>query len=129
MTHKEQRKDPRWLKLAFEIKHMADFRCEDCDKCSSQLPDGKYLEVHHTVYVPGRMVWEYTYNELMCVCSDCHEWRQGREDAFRLAVGQICRHLKKAELENEVWKILSDVRMRETARLASSFNIGEEEAA
>lgn len=120
-SYQDKLKDTRWIKLAARVKDAADWKCEDCGRTDNGL------EAHHCAYIPGREPWDYTINELMALCRGCHEWRQSREDAFRLSLGQICRHLPKAQLEDEVWRIIHDVSVRETARLASAFNQSEAE--
>ena len=120
MTYSEKLKDPRWQRLRLKILEAANWRCQDCEDKRSPL------EVHHTAYLTGRQPWEYNSDLLMCLCANCHERRQGFEDAFRLSLGKICSCLPIAQLEDEVWRILKDVSERETSRLASSFNPGEE---
>lgn len=80
------------------------------------------MEVHHAVYISGRMVWEYDITTLRALCRPCHEWRQQREEAFRYALGTIFRCLQPEQIEDEVWRILEEIRTRETARLAEAFS-------
>lgn len=112
----EQLKHPKWQKRAAEVKAAANWTCEDCGSRDKQLT------AHHTAYVTRRMAWEYDAALLMCLCMDCHEWRQTREDAFRVALGELTRFLKPSELESEVWGILGDLRLKQTQRMAEAFS-------
>jgi 5-methylcytosine-specific restriction endonuclease McrA len=115
-TYSEKLRDPRWQKRRLEILNISQWKCDECGRAD------KTLEVHHCAYVTGRDPWDYSSDLLMSLCSKCHEWRQGREDAFRVALGRITRFLPKAQLEDEVWKILEAVSLRETERLAGGFS-------
>jgi hypothetical protein len=109
--YEEKLKDPRWQKKRLLILQAANWRCEDCGR------HDRTLEVHHTVYISKFEPWDYDITTLMCLCWECHEIRQQRENAFRVALGKITRFLPMASLENEVWRILQDVSRRETERL------------
>ena len=115
LTYQQKLKDPRWQKLKSEIQTAARFTCEDCG-CKTRT-----FHVHHTAYATGKMPWEYGPEHLMCICDACHDKRQKLEDAFRMALGEITRLLPIDRLEEEVWKILQDVRFRETQRLAEAM--------
>lgn len=116
LTYREQLRHPRWQKKAAEVKAAANWRCEDCGSGERQL------QAHHSVYLTERYLWEYDASLLMCLCDECHKWRQSREDAFRVSLGHITRFLKPAVLEEEVWEILENVRLRQTQRYAESFS-------
>jgi len=114
-TYHEQLKDPRWQRKSAEVKAASNWRCEDCGTREKQL------SAHHTAYVPGRLIWQYDCALLMSLCDDCHVFRQSREDAFRVALGEITRFIKPEDLESEVWAILGALRLRQTQRLAEAF--------
>lgn len=115
MSYAEKLKDPRWQKKRLEVLENARWRCEDC-----QRPD-KTLEVHHCAYIRIKSPWEYDLNLLMALCGDCHQYRQGREEAMRVALGMMTRHMHPSKLEDEAWALLQDVRLRETERYAKTF--------
>lgn len=116
LSYKEQLQHPLWQKKAAEVKRRADWKCEDCGRRDRQL------HAHHTAYVPGMALWNYDWCLLMCLCDLCHESRQRKEDAFRVGLGQITRILAPEQLDQEVWRILQDVSVRETSRLAEAFS-------
>lgn len=66
LTYSEQLKHPNWQRKRLETLEAADFTCTDCG-CKD-----KTLHVHHKRYVKGRSAWEYTANELVVLCEDCH---------------------------------------------------------
>lgn len=115
----ERLRDARWQAKAAEIRDAAGYRCEDCGR---QKGDGRFVfEVHHCAYILGAEPWDHPNSLLKCLCPECHEFRQDRENAFRVALGEVTAELKPAQLDEEVWRILQDIRLRETARLAASF--------
>lgn len=115
-TYHEQIKHPRWQKRSAEVKAAANWRCEDCGAGDKQL------SAHHTAYIPSRLIWEYDATLLMSLCDGCHKLRQSREDAFRVALGEITRFLKPEDLEAEVWELLGNLRLRQTQRMAEAFS-------
>lgn len=67
MTYAEQLKHPKWQKRRLEILDRAKFRCESCEDSETTL------HVHHKRYRKGAMAWEYSDQELIALCEDCHE--------------------------------------------------------
>ena len=65
MAYDEQLQDKRWM--AFR-RFIFDVRGKKCEKCGSTT----YLQVHHPKYKHGRMAWEYTCNDVIVLCRDCH---------------------------------------------------------
>ncbi|SRR6266403_2045854 len=63
----QQYRDPRWQRRRLEIMGRADFRCEYCNAGNDTL------NVHHKLYRKGAAPWEYTDEELVCICECCHE--------------------------------------------------------
>lgn len=59
-----------------------EFTCRDCG-CTD-----KTLHVHHCAY-PGRHPWDADKAILLTLCHDCHEKRQGIEDAVHAMLGEI----------------------------------------
>jgi hypothetical protein len=72
-------RDPRWQKRRLEIMQLAEFRCEFCQE------ESKTLNVHHRIYRKGANPWDYSDNELQCLCEDCHkiqhEWMSRLNEA------------------------------------------------
>lgn len=64
--YKEQLKDKKWKAFrdfVFEV------RGKKCEVCGSE----KELQVHHTEYHKNAKAWEYTCNDVMVVCRECHK--------------------------------------------------------
>lgn len=102
MTYKEKLLDPRWSDKRHEIITAAGGCCEDC-----KIPK-RNLEVHHCFYLPGREPWEYESDLLTALCPDCHEFRQGREEALHVLLARTLRKLPIAELEERAWDAIHD---------------------
>ncbi len=63
-----QYKDPRWQKKRLEVLEQDNFTCRRCGASDS------YLHIHHACYHKGNKVWEYEPQELITLCSSCHEY-------------------------------------------------------
>ena len=61
-----QLKDKRWYAFREFVFVVRGNRCE---KCGSK----ENIQVHHLLYKKGRLAWEYTVNDVMVVCGDCHK--------------------------------------------------------
>lgn len=59
-------KDPRWQRLRLEVMQRDDFTCQSCKS------KDKTLQVHHKKYVFNQKPWEYSTEELITYCEDCH---------------------------------------------------------
>lgn len=67
LSYSEQLKHPSWQKRRLEVLSGSDFTCQGCyDKETT-------LHVHHKQYFSGRMAWEYSDDELIVLCEDCHK--------------------------------------------------------
>lgn len=72
MNYDEFLQDERWLsfrKFTFAIRG-----CK-CEKCGSY----ERLQVHHIKYKDGLRPWEYTCNDVVVLCRDCHAKIHGKE--------------------------------------------------
>lgn len=65
-TYAEKLRDPRWQRRRLEVMGNADFACEACGAIHLTL------NVHHTLYRKGADPWEYSDEELRCLCEGCH---------------------------------------------------------
>jgi len=59
-------KDPRWQKKRLEVLKENEFSCCKCGD------DKSTLNVHHKLYKKGKDPWEYSIDELMVLCEECH---------------------------------------------------------
>lgn len=76
-SYSEKLRDPRWQRRRLEIMHLADFKCERCGDGS--MP----LNVHHVVYRSGADPWDYSEDDLTCLCEPCHELEHRMIDEMR----------------------------------------------
>jgi hypothetical protein len=97
-------RDPRWQKRRLQVLDAAGWACEDCASTT------KTLEVHHLVYIRAFKLkpWLYDDDLLMCLCEDCHEFRQGREEALHVLLAKTLRHRHISEIEHGVWDKIFD---------------------
>lgn len=65
MEYKEQLKNQLWLDKRNRILQRDKFRCVCCGKESN-------LQVHHKRYIAGRFAWEYSDEDLITLCQECH---------------------------------------------------------
>ncbi len=77
IMYTEKLKDPRWKQKAMLVKMKADQRCQDCGSSNRRL------EVHHCWYKYGLEPWQYPYDALRCLCTDCHKKRATVDHDFR----------------------------------------------
>ena len=66
IKYEDQLKDARWLAFRTFIKKVRGEKCEICGSTRN-------LQVHHTHYNKNCKAWEYTCNEVIVVCKDCHQ--------------------------------------------------------
>lgn len=64
IDYREQLKDSSWKSFR---RFVFDVRGRKCEVCGS----GEHLQVHHLKYRNVK-AWEYTVNEVIVVCKDCH---------------------------------------------------------
>lgn len=88
--YSEQIKSPKWQKRRLNILNRDNFTCQICG-CTE-----KTLHVHHTIYIPGRNIWEYEDNQLVTLCEDCH----AEEHALSNFVSNFIFDLKYQGLTN-----------------------------
>jgi len=81
LSYAEQLKSPHWQRKRLEVLEEHGFACQKCDDTEVQL------HVHHVVYERGRLAWEYSGDELQCLCERCHEkahkWKSQIDNAIR----------------------------------------------
>lgn len=65
-TYKDQLTDPKWKAFREFVFKVRGKECEVCESKSN-------LQVHHTHYNKGAKAWEYTCNDVMVVCRECHK--------------------------------------------------------
>lgn len=66
MSYGDLLKDPRWQKKRLEIFERDGWRCVWCKK------ENETLHIHHVDYQMGLKPWEYSNDQLLTLCEDCH---------------------------------------------------------
>lgn len=66
VSYAEMLKDPRWQKRKSEILTRDKFTCQLCGDTTNTL------HVHHLRYIKGNNPWEYSDEDLLTLCEDCH---------------------------------------------------------
>jgi hypothetical protein len=63
-----------WRHFREEVIKLDNCRCV---RCYRSPPDGAVLQVHHKAYLPGRLPWQYPYEECETLCRGCHAEEHG----------------------------------------------------
>ena len=66
IIYKEQLTDKRWLAFRDFVLTVRGCVCENCKNTTN-------LNIHHLKYIPKRLAWEYTVNEVRVLCYKCHK--------------------------------------------------------
>lgn len=82
-TYAEKLKDPRWQRLRLEVFQRDDFACTQCGATD------KPLHCHHIHYVWGREPWDYSIDDLLTVCADCHERLTDDAKGFKAVLADL----------------------------------------
>ena len=59
-------KDPKWQKRRLEMLEIANWQCNVCHD------EEEELHIHHIEYFQGRDPWEYSDDQMICLCKTCH---------------------------------------------------------
>jgi len=76
-------KDPRWQKKRLEIFERNNWECENCGSRD------KPLHIHHSYYEKGLAPWEYSDENLHCLCEDCHKKAQDFKMLLQRQIGKL----------------------------------------
>ena len=68
--YNEQLKNEKWKAFRNFIFVVRGYKCEMCGATQK-------LQVHHPNYIKGRKAWEYTCNEVIVLCEQCHRKAHG----------------------------------------------------
>ena len=90
MDYKEQIKSPQWQRRRLEIMQRDDFTCQICG-CKD-----KALNVHHTAYEQGKLIWEYPDDTLITLCESCHEYEHMKD----VSINELLCSIKKRGVSN-----------------------------
>jgi hypothetical protein len=82
-TYWEQLKSPQWQRRRLEIMSRDEFECQYCGDSESTL------NVHHKHYFKGRMVWDYSDDELVTLCESCHELTHEEDGQWKMLLAKL----------------------------------------
>lgn len=85
-TYAELLRDPRWQKKRLEVLQAAGWLCSSCFDSETEL------HVHHLRYRWNVKPWEYSNDELKCLCKTCHSaeteaWSMLKDELMLIGVG------------------------------------------
>lgn len=63
--YKDQLKRKEWLSFR---KFIMDVRGSKCEVCGND----KHINIHHLKYISKKKAWEYTCEDVLVLCNDCH---------------------------------------------------------
>ncbi len=90
--------DPRWQRLRLEILNRDEWQCQACGDFESTL------HVHHIEYKFGRDPWDYSPEELISYCADCHSAAEQTRADLRTKVSRLW-----IDEQNILLEILTDL--------------------
>ena len=80
MSYQTQLAGPEWLNFADWIRSTHGKFCDVCRR------GDVVLQVHHKFYTYDRKPWEYSYDEMMVLCRECHKAIHEELNIFRRSV-------------------------------------------
>src|SRR5947199_154358 len=96
----------KWEAFREQILDLDGFACRRCGK---RQADGAVLQVHHTIYFPGRMPWDYPPSSCETLCKGCHAEQHGiikPQTGWELLgwddAGDLCEHCENCGTEIRV---------------------------
>lgn len=92
--YQQELKRPEWKAFREQV---LEERGRECEKCGSK----NHLEIHHTKYYRAHRPWEYDINDVMVLCSECHQLLHRRlgitifqEGGKKIDELELCSHCK-----------------------------------
>lgn len=61
--------NPNWIKFREIILRRDNYKCV---KCGRDKDDDTVLQVHHIIYKPNLLIWEYATSDCITLCKGCH---------------------------------------------------------
>jgi len=113
MTYEQQLKQPEWFAKRKEVIALANNTCEQC--CGDSADDK--LEVHHGVYLKGKLAWQYPNDVLYCLCPTCHWNIQEDMDEIYLTLGN-----RGLELDRLKVMVRRNFETREQKQVSSEYS-------
>lgn len=98
MGYYTQLAQPEWKEKSHNVKVANNWTCQHCGRKEGR--DSVVMEIHHPLYIRGKLLWNYADCLLLCLCGGCHEERQRVEDMIYLNVADYMHDKTNQELLN-----------------------------
>jgi hypothetical protein len=66
---------PEWRAFRTEVIRLHNGAC---NRCQRGPDDGVTLQVHHNIYIPKHLPWQYPYEACEALCKGCHAEEHGK---------------------------------------------------
>lgn len=76
-SHAAQLQTEEWKQFSRDVRREHENGCAICRRCDVQT------HVHHLFYEPGLKLWEYSQNDVMLLCAECHKEFHEQLNNFR----------------------------------------------
>lgn len=96
-TYYEKLKHPLWQRRRLERLQAGDYTCRECGATD------KELHVHHTLYRRGANPWEYSDDELVVLCGDCHEAAERLREHMLVRFGTLPHRVQQLLINAASW--------------------------
>jgi hypothetical protein len=64
-----------WKSFRNNIMRLDNYQCIQCGRDEAS---GVILHVHHKIYIPGTLPWEYDFDQCETLCAGCHAAHHGK---------------------------------------------------
>ena len=103
MTYAQKLKDPRWQAKRLEIMRRDNYTCKYCNSKKEKL------HVHHNTYTYGLEPWDYSNNNLVSICADCHmEEEFNRMEFNNLVHDSLAEGLRYDDLYKAIFPLFKE---------------------
>lgn len=83
MLYSDLLKRPAWQKKRLEILNRDSWACRFCGDNASEL------HIHHLIYLPDRLPWDYPDEYLVTLCHACHQDEESLKFEDKFLMGNI----------------------------------------
>ena len=70
---RKQWQNKSWFKFSERVKSRDNHTCIQCNRNSNEV----ILQVHHEIYIEGKLPWEYSLSDCRTLCKGCHAKEHG----------------------------------------------------
>ena len=66
-------RNENWFKFSEKVKNRDNYTCILCGRDSNEV----ILQIHHEIYIKGKLPWEYSLSDCRTLCKGCHAREHG----------------------------------------------------